>query len=343
MQGLTVGTWHHLFFGLLAQAVPGQGHLGAAVIGVDFDVIIVDRIGRVQPEHRVGAEPAALDQPLEHALPVGVDPYCLGADDIVLQDLGERPGQIPGLEERAPVNVAGQLGQVEIAKHPAPQKFGPLRRVAGPVDGCLVGARTRQRPHGRLLFIGVLFAHPLQIGLELGDVLTGFVAEQALRHVHTARGIGHVDHRTLVMGGNLDCGVHPAGGGAADQERDFAQPKMRIFLHFARHILHLLQAGRDQAREPDHVGTLHLGPGQNLMAGHHHPHVDHVEVIALQHHGDNVFTDVVHITLDRGDHDLAFGAHIAPGGLVLAFFFFDVGDQVGHRLLHHPSALDHLR
>ena len=78
------------------------------------------------------------------------------------------------------------------------------------------------------------------------------------------------------------------------------------------------------------------------MTGHHHAHVDDLEVVALQDHGDDVLADVVHVALDGGDHDLAFAAHGFAGGLLLAFFFLDVGDQMGDGLLHHARALDHL-
>ena len=42
--------------------------------------------------------------------------------------------------------------------------------------------------------------------------------------------------------------------------------------------------------------------------GHHHAHVDDLEVVALEHDGDDVLADVVHVALDGGDDDLALGA-----------------------------------
>jgi hypothetical protein len=50
---------------------------------------------------------------------------------------------------------------------------------------------------------------------------------------------------------------------------------------------------------------------QNLLARHHYAHVHHLEVVALQHHSNDVLADVVHVALDRGDNDLALGAGIA--------------------------------
>jgi hypothetical protein len=77
--------------------------------------------------------------------------------------------------------------------------------------------------------------------------------------------------------------------------------------------------------------------------GHHHAHVDDLEVVALQHHGDDVLADVVHVALDRGDDDLALALHVAAGIRISLLLGLDVGQQVGHRLLHHARRLDHLR
>ena len=78
------------------------------------------------------------------------------------------------------------------------------------------------------------------------------------------------------------------------------------------------------------------------MAGHHHAHVHHFKVVALQDDGDDVLANVVHVALDGGDDDLALGLHVAASGFHLALFFFDVGQQVGHGLLHHAGAFHHL-
>ena len=331
-----------MLLGLLAQAVPGHGDLRAALIGVKLDVVVIHRVGRVQANHGIGGEPAAFDEFFQHGLAVGIDLGRLHTDDLVLENGGERPGQVPGLEERAPVDELGQLGQVEILEHATSQELRFGRRVAGPVDRRFVGARFRQRPHRNLLFVGVLLAHPFVVGGELCHVVRRLVRQQALRHAHAARGVRHINHRALVMRRNLDGGVHARGGGAAYHQRNFFDAEVVVLLHLAGHVLHLLQAGGDQAGQAHNVGAFHLGAGQNLMAGHHHAHVDHVEVIALQHHGHDVFANVMHITLDGGDDDLALGAHIAPGGFVQALFFFDVRNQVRHRLFHDARTLDYL-
>ena len=137
--------------------------------------------------------------------------------------------------------------------------------------------------------------------------------------------------------------MHTAGGGAPNQQRHFAQTEMRIFLHFAGHVLHLFQAGGDEARQANDVGIFFFGLGQNFVTRHHHAHVDHVKVVALKHHCDNIFANVVHVAFDGGNHNLAFRFHILTGCFLLALFFFNVRYQVRHGLLHDARRLDHLR
>ena len=69
----------------------------------------------------------------------------------------------------------------------------------------------------------------------------------------------------------------------------------------------------------------------------HDPEVNHLVVVALQHHAHDVFADVVHIALHRGHKNAALHA-----GGALPLHLFEVRLQVGHRLLHDTRALDHL-
>ena len=118
--------------------------------------------------------------------------------------------------------------------------------------------------------------------------------------------------------------MHTAGGGSPNQQRDFAHAEIVVLLHFASDKLHFFQTRRNQATQTNDIGAFHLGFGQNFMARHHHTHVDHIEVITLQHHGHDVFANVVHIALHGGNHDLTFGLHIHASGFLLAFFFLDI-------------------
>ena len=335
-------TIHQLFLCLLAQAVPGQGALGAGLVGVEGDVVIVHAVGRVQRNHRVGGEPAALHNFLQHGLAIGIDPLGLGAHHRVVQNGRKRARQIPCLEERTPVNEAGQFAQVKVLEHAPSDELRHGRRVTAPVDHSFVSARLLQAPQRRLLLVGVLVAHFFVVFVQLVNELGSAITEQALRHAHAARGVRHIDHGAFVMRGNAHGGVHATGGCAANQQGNLLFAEVIVLLHLASQVLHLFQAGRDQTRQANDVGALGLGARQYLMGGHHDAHVDHVKVVALQDHGDDVLADVVHIALHGGDDDLALALDVAPCRRIQTFFFFNIGNQMRHGLLHDPRALDHL-
>ena len=159
---------------------------------------------------------------------------------------------------------------------------------------------------------------------------------QRLRHADRAAGVLHPDRRRLVVRVDLQRGMRARGGRAADQQGQGEA----LALHLARHMAHFLQRGRDQPGQADEVG-LDLARGiEDLLRRHHHPEVDHLEVVAGQHHADDVLADVVHVALDRGHHDLA----VVPAGIAGAQFLrLDERQQPGHRLLHHPRRFHHLR
>ena len=97
----------------------------------------------------------------------------------------------------------------------------------------------------------------------------------------------------------------------------------------------------DEARQADDVRAFFLGLGRDFVAGHHHAHVHHLKVVALQDDGDDVLADVVHVALTVAMTILPLVFHGRQPSL-LALFFFDVGHQVGHGLLHHAGAFHHL-
>ena len=76
------------------------------------------------------------------------------------------------------------------------------------------------------------------------------------------------------------------------------------------------------------------------LGRHHHAEVHDVVVVALEHHGDDVLADVVHVALHRGDHELPLAR---PRLAALRLFRLDVRHQMRHRLLHDASRLHHLR
>src|SRR3990172_5693723 len=128
--------------------------------------------------------------------------------------------------------------------------------------------------------------------------------------------------------------MHARSSGAADQERD----RETFALHLARDMSHFLQRRRDEARQADDVGILAARDFQYFLRRHHDAEVDHLVVVALEHHGDDVLADVVHVALYRGDDHLAARPQVARSGLL----GFDVGDEVRHGLLHDAGRLYHL-
>ena len=103
--------------------------------------------------------------------------------------------------------------------------------------------------------------------------------------------------------------MHAARGGAADQQRQVEA----LALHLGRDMAHLVERRRDQARQPDDVG-LPLARGvEDLLRRHHDAEIDDLVIVALEHDADDVLADVVHVALDRRDHDLARRARLGRG------------------------------
>ena len=303
--------------------MPGHGDFTPRFVGVNFNVV-AHTVGRVQTYHAVGHQPPPLNQPVEHAFGIGIDTHSFSANNLVFQNRRKRPCQVPGLEKRCPVDEFGQLGQVKIFKNPAANELGHRRRVVGPIHHCRVGARFGQRPHWYLLFVGVLQADFFIVAVQLVNVFGCMVTQQALRHANTARRIGHINHRAFIMRRDLDGRVDTRARCAANQQRNFFYPKVVVFLHFGGHVLHFLKAGRDQTTQAHNIGLFNFGTCQNFVAWHHHAHVDHFKVVALQHHRHNVFANVMHIALDGGNDDFSLGFDIAASSLQQQLFSFDV-------------------
>ena len=329
---------------LLTQVAPGHGHLGARVVGVDLDVVVVDGVGRQEHHDAVSGEPAVVDDLLQHGLAVGEDLAGLFTHHGVIEDVRELAGQVPGLEERAPVDVFGQLGQILVLEGSAANELGPGRHVGAPVGLLAVGPGIGQRNEVGAFLLAVQVAHAIVFAVQVGqEAFALLFGHQGLGHGHGTRGVGHVDDRTGVVGRDLDGGVHTRRGGTTDQQRNLAGAEVFVTLHLAGHEGHFFQRRGDEAGQADEVGTGLAGLFEDLGAGHHHAHVDDLEVVAFEHDGDDVLTDVVHVPLDGGDDDLSARAHVATGCSQSSFLGLDEGQQVSHGLFHDAGGLDHLR
>ena len=331
---------------MLAHAVVGERHATARIVGVHLDIVVIDAVGRQQGHDAIGRQPAPVDELFQQGLAFRVHLGGRVAHHFIRQNGGERAGQVPGLEERAPVDIVGQGGQVDIFKHAAADELRFHGR-AGAVEGHehLVGTRLRQRQDGQRLLVGVLLADARVVEFDVLHILVAlFRCQQRLRHGHGTRGVRHVDHGAFVVVRDFHCRVGAAGGGAADQQGNFQHAEVFVALHFLGDIRHFFQRRRDQAGQADDVRIFHLGAREDFRARHHHAHVDHFEVIALQDDGDDVLADVMHVAFHGRHDDLAL--RLGDDARALFFqqlFFLDVRDQMGHCLLHHARRFHHLR
>ena len=334
---------HHL----LAKG-PDDGER-CAVLGVragreDLDVVRADGAGGEEAEHGSRLEPALGHDPVEHRPGVVVERAGRLADHRVVEDPGKAPGELPRVEERRPVDPRDDVGERVARKHPAAEEAGAGRGVARPVGGEAVRARLRERarPPGALLDLA-LAPEPAVGAAGLRDERgAALAAHEARRDPRRARRVRDVDHAVLVAGVDLHRGVHLRGGRTPDEQRQ-AEPEPG---HLRRDVHHLVERRGDEAGDPDEVAPLLAGDGEDPFRRHHHPEIDDLEPVALQHHRDDVLADVVHVALRGGEDDAAGPAREAAGARSGAFaggrLRLEPGGEVRDRPLHHPGGLDHL-
>ena len=194
-----------------------------------------------------------------------------------------------------------------------------------------VVARLPERELRPLLLLArMLLATAHVVCFHFGDIgRLHFRRHELAAHAHGARRIFHVNHRAVVLRIDLVRGVRGRRGGAADQQRH----RETATLHLAGDVAHFLQRGRDEARQADHVGTYLLRGLEDLVGGHHDSEIDDREVVALENDADDVLADVVHVTLDGGEH------HGAIRLLHAVSQRFDERDQMRHGLFHTRADL----
>jgi hypothetical protein len=100
---------------LLPQVVPDERGVAARFVSVQLDVV-TDRIRGQQNNHAIGNEPATLDDLPQHRLSLAIHGARRLADDGVVEDRRKRPGKLPRLEIRAPIDARRQLGEVDVAE-----------------------------------------------------------------------------------------------------------------------------------------------------------------------------------------------------------------------------------
>ena len=325
---------------LLTDAVDGS-HRSAAAFrlgGPDRD-IVADGTGREESDHRPRGEPLLRHDAGQHRLRVVPEASGGFADDRILQDVRIVAGQLPGLEERRPVNARHEVFQRPAVEYRYARPVRHRRHGRGPVDLHPVSARIRQRHQSRgLAGRGAMDANCVIFGAHAGhECVPPVVAQQCTGHADRATGVLHMHHRPRILRLDLHRRVGPAGGCTTDQERNGES----LALHLTSQKRHLLQRWCYQATKPDDVHIFTPCGLQNPGTRHHHPEIDHVVVVALQHHADDVLADVVHVALHGRQQDLSLlllilGRHQQLLGL-------DIRNQMRHGALHDARTLHHLR
>ena len=145
-------------------------------------------------------------------------------------------------------------------------------------------------------------------------------------------------HWLAVMRRNLDGRVCPTGGGPADKQRQFEV----LTLHLAGDVYHLVERRSNQTAESDHVRLFRRGAFEDLFAGDHHPHVDHLIVITGKHDADDVLANIVNVALDRCEDDFSLRLDLLARCSHRNFLGLHERRQVRHSLFHHTGRLDHL-
>ena len=307
-------------------------------IAVDLDVV-TDGICRPEAYDGTCLDPTLGDETRQHLLRIGEEAASLCAHDIVVQDAWIASVELPGLEKRRPINVADQLRQVVGEEGLDAEELRLSDPGFLPVDGEGVGARGLQRDAALagLAFevgvagLGVLGPNRLYVGLPVG------FGEQARDDADRPAGVRYIDGLSpVVIGADLDGSMHAAGGCPTNQERYLEAGA----LHLGRHIAHLVERRRNEPRQAYDVGILLAGHVEDLLSRNHDAEVDHLVVIALQNHADDVLADIVHVALYGGHDDLALRRHLGHAGSAL--FGLEIGLEVGDGLLHHARRLHDL-
>src|SRR3546814_5156789 len=68
-------------------------------------------------------------------------------------------------------------------------------------------------------------------------------------------------------------------------------PYTTLFRSLLRHRHHLVQRGGDEAGKADDVGVIVLRGFEDVRPGHQHAQVDHLVIVALEDHADDVLAD----------------------------------------------------
>ncbi len=152
---------------LLAQKGQSRQHPRTLLVRVHLH-IVADGIRGKQTDHGARPQPALSDDLLQHEPRVRIQIARGLAHDGIRQHLGELSGELPGVEERHPIDVSEQLPQRIVIEAMHPGRPRPSRREGRPFDPATIGARLRQTDLRGLQLLGrVLLASADMILVDL--------------------------------------------------------------------------------------------------------------------------------------------------------------------------------
>ena len=157
-------------------------------------------VGGEQADHGAHLEPAFGDQLLQHRSRVGIELARRLADHRVVEDVRELAGELPGLEERRPVDVRRPARRADSPRTPA-RPSTPRRdrrdRSAQSILRRLARASASDSSRLTLRLAGVLLARPRRSPRSRCATKAGFApaVTSDWHDADRARGVLHIHHR----------------------------------------------------------------------------------------------------------------------------------------------------
>ncbi len=185
---------------LLAQERQCRQDARTLLVGIHLHVI-ADRVRRKQSDDGARLQPVLRNQLLQHPARVGVQIARGLPHDGIGQHLRKLAGELPGVEERHPVDVPEQLAQGVVIEAMDARGARRCRREHRPLDAAPIRTRLRQANLGQLEFLaGVLLAPPRVILTHLRQERSASVRpRERLADTDRARRILHVDDTRCVL------------------------------------------------------------------------------------------------------------------------------------------------
>ena len=325
-------------------------HRAARFVRVQCHVV-ADTICGKQAVHSTRLKQLPFDNFREQLLRIGEELACLLSVLFVPQNRRVPPTQFPGVEKRRPIDkwdniFKRNLKALDRALLRVWKPSRPRRDKRARTDKL----RLRQivvlqfRRAGASLFNadqlqffpGMLGAEPLVLRSDLSHE-TGFSfrAYETADNRNGAACVQYMNDGMLVAWRNLHRRVGLARSGPANQQRQIKT----LALHLAGNVRHFIEGRRNQSAEADHVHFVLAGDLENFLARHHYTEINHLIVIAAKNDADDIFPDVMDITLDCCQEHFSLRPQAATG----FFLGFHKWREIGHGLFHHTRALHHLR